>query len=123
MAIAKIAPAPGVFVASFPMKRDTIHSEPVVAWAVAHGHAPISRYSQLRLWRKHDIEAGATMIAERMKLKEVRPAEAVDGDIVVARHPNSEAKIMGIQSEDFVIVAGFGRIFTARCKILRAWRI
>ncbi len=118
-------PAPAEFVRLWKGRRETINTEICVEWAVAHGYAPLSRYSQLRLWRKHSIEDGAAIMCARMGLKEIDARDAQAGDIGVFIHFNEKTKLTGIYlgESGFAIVAGFGKFYIARYPIHRAWRV
>lgn len=113
---------PIAFFRAFPMRADAICSEPVVAWAHYRGRRPVSRFSQLRLWRRFGADAGAEIVARRMGLAEIAPNEAREGDAVLLRCED-EARVLGINSGAFNVAATGGRIHVGRFEIVRAWSL
>jgi hypothetical protein len=110
------------FARAYPNRQNTICSEMVVAWAERKGRAPVSRFRQLRLWKKLGCENGAEQIAEYMKLTEISPDQAEPGDAVLLRCEDG-ATVLGLNLGKFCVIAGFGQLRIGRFKICRAWAL
>lgn len=113
---------PIAFVRAFPLKRATLCSEPVVAWAHFLGHQPVSRKKQIRLWRAAGCAAGADRIAAALGLAEIAPGRLLPGDAALFEMVTGEA-VLGVFGGDFSVVAGFGKIYIGRFVAKRGWRL
>lgn len=117
--------SPVAFMREFARTRaNVVCSEPVVAWAQQRGRLEeLSRFAQLRLWRRLGAERGAEEIVERFRLSEIAPDAAREGDAVLLACEDG-AKVVGLHAGGgFCVAATSGKVHAGRFAILRAWEL
>ncbi len=107
---------------AYPLTRTTLCSEPVVAWAVRRGRDDVTRDAQEQLWKLFGTERAVCFIAEKMRLEEIAPSAAAEGDAVLL-HCGSSARVLGLEAGAFRVAATRGRVHIGRFEILRAWSL
>lgn len=111
------------FFRAFPLRKDTLCSEPVAAWLRSRGvSVDMLRIDQRELWARGMIE-GARDAARRVGAHEVAPEEAQPGDVALIAQDGAEPA-MGMMFEGGFVAASFGRlIIVTEPVVVAAWRV
>lgn len=111
------------FFRAFPLRKDTLCSEPVAAWLRSRGvSVDMLRVDQKDLWGRGMIE-GAREAARRVGAHEIAPEEARAGDVALIAQQDEEPA-MGVMFDGGFVAASFGRlIIVTEPVVVAAWRV
>ena len=111
------------FMRGFPQTRDTLCTEPVLAWLAGAGLVhPFDARLQARLWRRVGTWRGVREIVRRLGWRLERPRDLREGEPVVARLPNGQP-VCGLVGPNGMVVSAASRaVRIAPLRILRVAR-
>jgi hypothetical protein len=109
------------FFRAFPMTRETLCFEPLIAWARDRGYDLRQPNVDVGRWSVGTIE-GCEIIAREMGLERILAEDMKPNDVVAFRSRNG-AYMLGVCTGEFSVAAAAGKVYVGRYSILHAWKL